>query len=101
MKIRHTLFISSLVITLAGSITPAWSQATGSDDENDPELLAVIALSLQPQGQDEVPLGIRDILIVLGMLGILFGAAARKATGASLVPTKDARLKQSLAFDNY
>lgn len=54
-----------------------------------------------PQGQDECPLGVRDILIVLGMLGIVFGMAARKATGASLVPTKDARLKQSLAFDNY
>lgn len=54
-----------------------------------------------PQGQEEVPLGLRDILIVLGMLGILFGMAARKAVGASLVPTKDARLKQSLAFENY
>ncbi len=54
-----------------------------------------------PQGQDEVNLGLRDILIVVGMLGILFGMAARKATGASLVPTKDARLKQSLAFENY
>lgn len=54
-----------------------------------------------PTGQDEVPLSLRDVLIVLGMLGILFGMAARKATGASLVPTKDARLKQSLAFENY
>jgi hypothetical protein len=35
------------------------------------------------------------------MLSIFFGMAARKATGASLVPTKDARLKQSLAFENY
>ncbi len=54
-----------------------------------------------PQGQEEVPLGVRDVLIVLGMLGILFGMAARKARSASLVPTKDARLKQSLAFENY
>src|SRR5690606_24433489 len=54
-----------------------------------------------PQGQEECPLGVRDILIVLGMLGIVFGMAARQATGASVVPTKDARLKQSLAFDNY
>lgn len=54
-----------------------------------------------PTGQEEVPLGLRDVLIVVGMLGVLFGMAARKATGASLVPTKDSRLKQSLAFENY
>jgi hypothetical protein len=54
-----------------------------------------------PQGQEEVDLGLRDVLLLLGMLSIFFGMAARKATGASLVPTKDARLKQSLAFENY
>lgn len=54
-----------------------------------------------PTGQDEVPLGARDVLIVVGMMALLAGATARKATGASLVPTKDARLKQSLAFENY
>jgi hypothetical protein len=54
-----------------------------------------------PQGQEEVPFGLRDILVVLGLLGIVLGMAARKLKGASLVPTKDSRLPQSLAFENY
>lgn len=54
-----------------------------------------------PMGQDEVPFGLRDVLIMVGLLAVLFGTAARRAKGINLVPTKDARLKQSLAFENY
>lgn len=54
-----------------------------------------------PQGQAEAPFSVRDLLIAAGLLAVLLGAAARSAKGINLVPTKDARLKQSLAFENY
>jgi hypothetical protein len=45
--------------------------------------------------------GIVDLLCWVGVLGIFFGTAARRARGVTLVPTNDSRLPQSLAFDNY
>jgi hypothetical protein len=54
-----------------------------------------------PKDDGVVPLGIVDVLVWIGVVGIFFGTAARRVRGVTLVPLKDPRLKQSLAFDNY
>ncbi|MEN9579872.1 MAG: hypothetical protein RJA70_2881 [Pseudomonadota bacterium] len=48
-----------------------------------------------------VPFGVVDVLVVVGLVGLLAGVAARRAKGMQLVPVKDARLPQSIAFENY
>jgi hypothetical protein len=45
--------------------------------------------------------GLVDLLLWVGVLAVFFGMAARRAKGLTLVPTKDPRLPQSLAFENY
>jgi hypothetical protein len=45
--------------------------------------------------------GLVELLLLVGVLGVYFGMAARRAKGLTLVPTKDPRLPQSLAFENY
>lgn len=42
-----------------------------------------------------------DICCLVGVVGVFFGTAARRAKGITLVPTNDPRLQQSLAFENY
>lgn len=54
-----------------------------------------------PNGGEDVPFGLVDVLMLVGVLGVFFGATARAASGVKLVPTQDARLPQSLAFENY
>jgi hypothetical protein len=41
-----------------------------------------------------------DLLAVLGLLSALVAGAARQAGKKNLIPTKDPRLEQSLAFEN-
>jgi hypothetical protein len=47
------------------------------------------------------PIALSAPLFVLGGLALFLGAAIRRAQGINLVPTKDPRLQQSLAFENY
>jgi hypothetical protein len=47
-----------------------------------------------------VPFHIVDFLCWFGVLGIFIGGAAMRAKGLNLVPTKDPRLADSLAFQN-
>jgi hypothetical protein len=47
-----------------------------------------------------VPFSIVDILCWVGVVGLFVGAAASRAKGLNLVPTKDPRLSDSLAFQN-
>ena len=53
-----------------------------------------------PDGSADVPLGIVDILCVIGVVGLFFGVSARRARGVNLIPTGDPRLADSLAFEN-
>jgi hypothetical protein len=50
--------------------------------------------------RDRVPLSLVDLLLWVGLSGIFVGVAARRAKGLNLVPTKDPRLADSLAFEN-
>jgi hypothetical protein len=50
--------------------------------------------------RDEIPLHAADLLCWIGAVGIFVGAAAMRAKGKNLVPTKDPRLADSLAFLN-
>ncbi|HEX2734676.1 MAG TPA: hypothetical protein VHM70_23890, partial [Polyangiaceae bacterium] len=52
-------------------------------------------------GQETISFGAVDVLVLVGVLGVFFGMAARRAKGVTLVPVKDSRLPQSLAFENY
>jgi hypothetical protein len=53
-----------------------------------------------PNGSPEVPFGAIDILCWIGVVGLFFGLAARRARGVNLIPTGDPRLADSLAFEN-
>lgn len=53
-----------------------------------------------PNGDPEVPFGIVDVLCLLGVMGLFFGVAARRAQRVNLIPTGDPRLEDSLAFQN-
>lgn len=50
--------------------------------------------------RDHIPFGLVDVCLWIGMLCIFIGMAARRAQGINLVPTKDPRLADSLAFQN-
>jgi len=67
-------------------------------------LLAVQYLDLfwlvHPNGSPEVPFTAVHVLTVVGMLGVFVGFVARKARAYNLVPTKDPKLQDSLAFEN-
>lgn len=54
-----------------------------------------------PDNSGKVPMGLTQILFLVGVLGVFFGAAARRAKGVHLVPSNDPRLGESLAFENY
>jgi len=47
-----------------------------------------------------VPVSIVDLLCWIGVVGVFVGSAASRAKGLNLVPTKDPRLADSLAFQN-
>lgn len=53
-----------------------------------------------PNGEAEVPLGLVDVLCLVGVVGLFVGVAARRARGVNLIPTGDPRLADSLAFEN-
>jgi hypothetical protein len=55
---------------------------------------------VHPDGSPEVPFTAMHVLAVVGMLGVFVGFVARKARGHNLVPTKDPKLGDSLAFEN-
>ena len=41
-----------------------------------------------------------DLLLIVGMLGLLVAGSAVRLSGCSLLPERDPRLKESLAFEN-
>ena len=47
-----------------------------------------------------VPLSVVDLLCWAGLVGIFVGMGARRMKGVNLVPIKDPRLGDSLAFQN-
>lgn len=53
-----------------------------------------------PNGSAEVPLGLVDVLCLVGVVALFVGVAARRARGVNLLPTGDPRLADSLAFEN-
>lgn len=55
---------------------------------------------IYPNGDGAVPLGLVDILCLIGVVGLYVGVAARSARGVNLIPTGDPRLADSLAFEN-
>lgn len=55
---------------------------------------------IHPDGSPEVPFTPIHVLAAIGMLGVFVGFVARKARGYNLVPTKDPKLGDSLAFEN-
>lgn len=50
---------------------------------------------------DQVPFSLVDLLAWIGVTGLFLGAAAMRTKGINLVPTKDPRLADSLAFQNH
>jgi uncharacterized membrane protein YwaF len=50
--------------------------------------------------REHVPFSLSGILLWLGTTAFFVGMAARRANGLNLVPTKDPRLGDSLAFEN-
>jgi hypothetical protein len=50
---------------------------------------------------EKVPLSLVDILCWIGLAAVFLGAAAMRTKGINLVPTKDPRLADSLAFQNH
>ena len=61
------------------------------------DIYYLVMPSLHPDG---VEFHIADLLCWIGTVGIFVGAAAMRAKGKNLVPTKDPRLADSLAFLN-
>jgi hypothetical protein len=56
---------------------------------------------VMPNGSEGVvPLSLVDLLAWIGVVGVFLGAAATRAKGLNLVPTKDPGLADSLAFQN-
>ncbi|HWO13623.1 MAG TPA: hypothetical protein VNN80_29175 [Polyangiaceae bacterium] len=55
---------------------------------------------IYPNGDGAVPLGLVDILCVVGLMSLFVGVSARRARGVNLIPTGDPRLADSLAFEN-
>ncbi len=55
---------------------------------------------VMPSFDEEPNLQAMDILCLIGLLSALVAAAAQRAKGLNLLPTKDPRLARSLAFEN-
>ena len=55
---------------------------------------------IYPNGDGGVPLGLVDVLCLVGVVSLFIGVSARRARGVNLVPTGDPRLADSLAFEN-
>ena len=53
--------------------------------------------SISPHG---VPIGLADVLCLIGFLGVFVGIFARLTAGAPLIPVRDPRLPESLGFEN-
>ncbi|HEX4340195.1 MAG TPA: hypothetical protein VH062_30010 [Polyangiaceae bacterium] len=64
------------------------------------EFVDLYWLVMPTLSKDEIPFHIADILCWIGTVGIFIGAAAMRMKGKNLVPTKDPRLADSLAFLN-
>ncbi len=64
------------------------------------EWIDIYWLVMPSVSRDSVPLHPADLLCWVGVVGIFLGAAATRAKGMNLVPTKDPRLADSLAFQN-
>jgi hypothetical protein len=64
------------------------------------EFVDLYWLVMPSLSKDEIPFHIADLLCWIGVVGIFVGAAAMRAKGKNLVPTKDPRLADSLAFLN-
>jgi hypothetical protein len=55
---------------------------------------------IYPNGDGAVPLGLVDVLCLVGVMSLFIGVSARRARGINLIPTGDPRLADSLAFEN-
>lgn len=55
---------------------------------------------VMPNLHEDIAPSIVDLLAWVGAVGVFVGAAALRAKGKNLVPTKDPRLADSLAFEN-
>jgi hypothetical protein len=51
--------------------------------------------------ESEIPFHVVDLLSWIGVVGLFLGFSATRAKGLNLVPTKDPRLADSLAFENH
>ena len=52
-------------------------------------------------GRDSPPLGLMDVSILAGVVLLFLAGAVKTAGEHSLVPQKDPRLEESLAFENF
>jgi hypothetical protein len=64
------------------------------------EFVDIYWLVMPSISKDEIPLCVVDLLCWVGVVGIFIGSAAMRTKGLNLVPTKDPRLADSLAFQN-
>lgn len=55
---------------------------------------------IYPNGGGGVPLGLVEVLCVVGVISLFAGVSARRARGVNLIPTGDPRLADSLSFEN-
>ena len=51
--------------------------------------------------REELPLGLIDLCCLLGVGCVFVAGLLQSAQGRSLVPLKDPRLAESLAFENF
>ena len=60
----------------------------------------VFYLIAPEKGAEHVPFGLMDVVGALGHLGLFVAGIAYTLGGRSLLPEKDPRLAESLAFEN-
>ena len=53
-----------------------------------------------PKAGEPVPFGISDVLLMIGLMSLWSAAVAKGLLGVCLIPRKDPRLAESLAFEN-
>jgi hypothetical protein len=64
------------------------------------EFVDLYWLIMPTLSKGEIPFHVADLFCWIGVVGIFIGAAAMRAKDKNLVPTKDPRLADSLAFLN-
>ncbi|HVU06110.1 MAG TPA: hypothetical protein VHE30_30375 [Polyangiaceae bacterium] len=64
------------------------------------EYLDLYWLVMPNVSEGVIPFHVVDLLALVGTVGLFLGSAANAAKGKNLVPTKDPRLADSLAFQN-